>query len=158
MREREGASSSRPLRHAGRQKTHFPRRFGFLYENVVGGRGLGSLGRPARPRLGQPAQAVVDVCGLELRTDALTGSQPPTSAMDANGRPAPSQPGTMACGVEAVRSLALPRQDDTGRLLIPPLKVKEQLHDIPADYTAVDGLDDRTLLGKMGGIGDCSPS
>ena len=30
--------------------------------------------------------------------------------------------------------------DDTGRLLIPPLKVKEQLHDIPTDYTAVDGL------------------
>ena len=48
----------------------------------------------------------------------------------------PSQP-------EARRKEAM-MQDDTGRLLIPPPKVKEQLHDMSADYTAMDGLDDRT--------------
>ena len=33
---------------------------------------------------------------------------------------------------------------DTGRLVIPAFKVKQQLHEMPADYTAVDGMDDRT--------------
>ena len=35
-------------------------------------------------------------------------------------------------------------QDGTGRLIIPPAKVKEQLHEMPADYTAVDGMDDHS--------------
>ena len=39
---------------------------------------------------------------------------------------------------------AMMHDDDTGHLLIPPPKVKEQLHEIPADYMAVGRLDDRT--------------
>ena len=90
--------------------------------------------------------------------------------MDDNGRPAPKSargrllptPRHDGSRTRVAHRKEAMTQDDTGRLLIPPPKIKEQLHDIPADYTAVDGPDDRTrhrLLALIGGWPpDCSPS
>ena len=86
--------------HAGRQTTHFPNKVRLpvrerRHAAINGRRGLGSLGRPANPRvcvrlrLGQPTEALVDVGGLELQRQRSQGRRP-TAMHQARQIPTPT--------------------------------------------------------------------
>ena len=161
-----------------------PRRFGFLYENVVMRPAMADEVSQALDA--QPVQVAMPMLETERRAASsfslhrlsfpegvasgrLSMPTATTPAMDENGRPARKSsrgkisPDAHARWLADSRQLApwhykrdAMMQDDTGRLAIPPPKVKEQLHDMPANYTAVDGMDDRTrhrLIGKRLGLG-----
>lgn len=123
-----------------------------------------------RLRLDQerPAAESIDTAGWQFDEAVKSGRLrlpcSTTPAADENGRPAPKGArGKMSSDVRA-RWLADRRQfapwhyrreamltDEHGKLRIPTPEIKEQLHNIPKAYTAVDGLDDRTrhrLLGN----------
>ena len=102
-----------------------------------------------------------DVAGFDFADEVKSGRLrmpcATTPAADANGRPAPKGARGKTPADAKARWLADRRQfapwhynrhammvDTNGTLSIPSPAVKEQLHDIPKDYTAVANLDDRT--------------